>query len=182
MIIFCKDSRFLADNGKKTALSHTFLEFLAAPRTLRATNKFVLQKEGLVQQLEYVAISRATDTATIISNNVKKEGSPLHLEQSVKSDTTSNNNQHSALKEADVKYSEPPLKNRYVDKPFTTAREVSANLAGYFEGGGANIFRDFPNATEADVNRLENYYMGGKEYGLTDAQVVELGNKILGRV
>ena len=135
---------------------------------------------SLVQQLEYVAISRATDTATIISNNVKKEGSPLHPEQSVKSDTTSNNNQHSALKEADVKYSEPPLKNRYVDKPFTTAREVSANLAGYFEGGGANIFRDFPNATEADVNRLENYYMGGKEYGLTDAQVVELGNKILG--
>ena len=86
MIIFCKDSRFLADNGKKTALSHTFLEFLAAPRTLRATNKFVLQKEGLVQQLEYVAISRATDTATIISNNVKKEGSPLHPEQNVKED------------------------------------------------------------------------------------------------
>ena len=41
---------------------------------------------SLVQQLEYVAISRATDTATIISNNVKKEGSPLHPEQSVKED------------------------------------------------------------------------------------------------
>ena len=38
------------------------------------------------QQLEYVGVSRATDTVTIISNNVKKEGSPLHPEQSVKED------------------------------------------------------------------------------------------------
>jgi hypothetical protein len=29
------------------------------------------------QQKEYVGVSRATDTVTIISNNVKKEGSPL---------------------------------------------------------------------------------------------------------
>lgn len=34
------------------------------------------------QQLKYVAVSRATNTATIISNNVKKEGSPLnHVEK-----------------------------------------------------------------------------------------------------
>lgn len=32
------------------------------------------------RQLEYVGVSRATDTVTIISNNVKKEGSPLHPE------------------------------------------------------------------------------------------------------
>ncbi len=38
------------------------------------------------QQLEYVGVSRATDTVTIISNNVKKEGSPLHPEQSIKED------------------------------------------------------------------------------------------------
>ena len=245
MIIFCKDSRFLAVIGKKTVLSHKFLPFLAAPRTLHAANKFVLQKENrlvgrtqkpgrdfsrlgfchsfvylaaehiainsalfinddikegerviapkvydfgyaitahksqgstfknvliddvdiqtakqsdvdlgvpsdnydvtdpssimpsgkvaindvhdmngatelgstpfslgeetsseakpvtksindtisLVQQLEYVAISRATDTATIISNNVKKEGSPLHPEQSVKEDMVKFENQ-----------------------------------------------------------------------------------------
>ena len=48
---------------------------------------------SLVQQLEYVAISRATDTATIISNNVKKEGSPLHPEQSVKEDMVKFENQ-----------------------------------------------------------------------------------------
>ncbi len=32
MVIFCKDSRFLADNGKKTALSHKNPRFLAALR------------------------------------------------------------------------------------------------------------------------------------------------------
>lgn len=82
--------------------------------------------------------------------------------------------------ENQIKYTEPHLKNRFDINPFTTVREVNASLAGYFEGGGANIFRDFPNATEADVNRLENYYMGGKEFDLTDTQVIELGNKILG--
>ena len=38
----------------------------------------------LKQQLEYVAVSRATDTVTVISNNVKKEGSPLHPESAIK--------------------------------------------------------------------------------------------------
>lgn len=36
------------------------------------------QAAKLIQQLEYVAVSRATDTVTIISSDVKKEGSPLH--------------------------------------------------------------------------------------------------------
>lgn len=36
------------------------------------------QASKLIQQLEYVAVSRATDTVTIISNDVKKEGFPLH--------------------------------------------------------------------------------------------------------
>ena len=34
------------------------------------------------QQLEYVGVSRATTTVTVISNNVKKEGSPLNPNQS----------------------------------------------------------------------------------------------------
>ena len=38
------------------------------------------ERTKLVQQLEYVAVTRATDTVTIISNDVKKEGSPLHPE------------------------------------------------------------------------------------------------------
>lgn len=42
----------------------------------------------LIQQLEYVAVSRATDTVTIISNDVKKEGSPLHVEKTEKTQKT----------------------------------------------------------------------------------------------
>ena len=36
------------------------------------------QAEEYIKQLEYVAISRATDTATIITTDVKKEDSPLN--------------------------------------------------------------------------------------------------------
>ena len=47
------------------------------------------------QQLEYVGVSRATDTVTIISNNVKKEGSPLHPENAIKEDNNrSDNNEY----------------------------------------------------------------------------------------
>ena len=45
------------------------------------------QGNNLVQQLEYVAVSRATDTVTVISNNIKKEGSPLHSEATQSSKT-----------------------------------------------------------------------------------------------
>ena len=38
------------------------------------------------QQLEYVSVSRATDTVTVISSGIKKEGSPLHPESAVKED------------------------------------------------------------------------------------------------
>ena len=38
------------------------------------------------QQLEYVGVSRATDTVTVISNGIKKEGSPLHPEKAIKED------------------------------------------------------------------------------------------------
>ncbi len=41
------------------------------------------------QALEYVAVSRATDTVTIISGNVKKEGSPLHPKNALKEEQPS---------------------------------------------------------------------------------------------
>lgn len=44
------------------------------------------QTINLKQQLEYVGVSRATDTVTIVSNNIKKEGSPLHPTKEVKED------------------------------------------------------------------------------------------------
>ena len=46
------------------------------------------QASKLIQQLEYVAVSRATDTVTIISKDVKKEGSPLHAEETEKTQKT----------------------------------------------------------------------------------------------
>ena len=160
-------------NGAKELSSTPVSLDWEASTDLKSTPKVDDDSVNIVQQLEYVAISRATDTATVISNNVKEEGSPLHPEKSIK-ETKKNNNGNV------IKYTEPRLKNRFDIPPFTTVKEVTENLGGYFEGGGANIFHDFPNATEADVNRLNGYYMGGEEYDLTDAQVVELGNKILG--
>ena len=50
------------------------------------------QTINLKQQLEYVGVSRATDTVTIVSNNVKKEGSPLHKDSTVKENNSHSNN------------------------------------------------------------------------------------------
>lgn len=56
------------------------------------------QVANIKQQLEYVGVSRATDTVTIISNNVKKEGSPLHLDKNIKDNTISSSNSRSENK------------------------------------------------------------------------------------
>ncbi len=62
------------------------------------TNQLSISKPtqaiNLKQQLEYVGVSRATDTVTIVSNNVKKEGSPLHPTKEVKGDKVSSNTTH----------------------------------------------------------------------------------------
>lgn len=50
------------------------------------------QAANIKQQLEYVGVSRATDTVTIISNNVKKEGSPLHIDKNIKDNTINSSN------------------------------------------------------------------------------------------
>lgn len=60
------------------------------------TNQLSISKPtqaiNLKQQLEYVGVSRATDTVTIVSNNVKKEGSPLHKDTIIKEDNPHSNN------------------------------------------------------------------------------------------
>lgn len=76
------------------------------PVTTPSTTQSISQEQSTVnndidnmvdirRQLEYVGVSRATDTVTIISNNVKKEGSPLHPEatpsENIQSPTTSSN-------------------------------------------------------------------------------------------
>ena len=61
-------------------------ESIANPTTPQTVN--------VKQQLEYVGVSRATDTVTVISNNVKKEGSPLHPEKTIKEDNNRSNNKN----------------------------------------------------------------------------------------
>lgn len=56
------------------------------------------QAANIKQQLEYVGVSRATDTVTIISNNVKKGGSPLHTEKNIKDNTINSSNSRSENK------------------------------------------------------------------------------------
>lgn len=63
------------------------------------SNQDANNKPDLISQLEYVAVSRATDTATVLSNMTKKEGSPLHPEklmstQLSKPDNVSKSNAH----------------------------------------------------------------------------------------
>ena len=60
------------------------------------------QAANIKQQLEYVGVSRATDTVTIISNNVKKEGSPLEINKKTQNnkinpDSQRSNNETSSL-------------------------------------------------------------------------------------
>lgn len=60
------------------------------------TNQLSISKPtqaiNLKQQLEYVGVSRATDTVTIVSNHVKKEGSPLHKDSTAKENNSRSNN------------------------------------------------------------------------------------------
>lgn len=53
-------------------------DFSTTPSTKPTEHTAPTQTINLKQQLEYVGVSRATDTVTIVSNNVKKEGSPLN--------------------------------------------------------------------------------------------------------
>ena len=52
------------------------------------------QVSKLIQQLEYVAVSRATDTVTVISSDVKKEDSPLHYIKDTKNTETASDTTH----------------------------------------------------------------------------------------
>ena len=55
----------------------------------------------------------------------------------------------------------------------TTSSLVDAvveQFSGYFEGGGADIMRDYPGLSKEIVVRLENYIMGGFEFTEADAK------------
>lgn len=68
------------------------LSAISQPTTLNTENinRQSNNAANIRQQLEYVAVSRATDTVTIISNNVKTEDSPLnHLPKAEVSEASS---------------------------------------------------------------------------------------------
>ena len=61
------------------------------------------ESTNIRQQLEYVAVSRATDTVTVISNNVKKEDSPLnHIKESSQDNNTINQQESRSNKTANL--------------------------------------------------------------------------------
>ena len=60
------------------------------------------------QQLEYVGVSRATDTVTVISNNVKKEGSPLHPENAIKEENNRSDNKNQSNESNNTRNAETP--------------------------------------------------------------------------
>lgn len=97
---------------------------------------------SLVQQLRYVAISRATDTVTIISNNVKKEGSPL--------DTSKN--QVEAKKQEELPEKESNRKE--------TVKELIGELKNQLPKAGKKLF------FRADIEKFL------KEQGLNSVQEI----------
>lgn len=81
------------------------------------------QAANIKQQLEYVGVSRATDTVTIISNNVKKEDSPLHPTKEVKGDKVSSNTTHLNITPANS-----------VDKKAAIKGAMANKFIGFAEG------------------------------------------------
>lgn len=81
------------------------------------------QTINLKQQLEYVGVSRATDTVTIVSNNIKKEGSPLHPTKEVKEDKVNSNTTHLNITPANS-----------VDKKATIKGAMANKFIGFADG------------------------------------------------
>ena len=69
-------------------------ESIANPTTPQTVN--------IRQQLEYVGVSRATDTVTVISNGIKKEGSPLRPEKAIKEDKATSQQENQNTKVANT--------------------------------------------------------------------------------
>ena len=103
---------------------------------------------SLVQQLEYVAISRATDTATIISDNVKKEGSPLHPEKSLMEESS-----ESTMSKQPIMLTEP-------NKPIPS---VTQQLVKHLKSQGINVLGREAMAEFLKTHKLEYLQQAIKE-------------------
>ncbi len=100
------------------------------------TNQLPISKPtqaiNLKQQLEYVGVSRATDTVTIVSNNVKKEGSPLHPTKEVKGDKVSSNTTHLNITPANGADKTAAIKGAMANKFIGFADGISNSSTGKY--------------------------------------------------
>ena len=108
------------------------------------------------QQLEYVGVSRATDTVTVLSHNVKTEDTPLaHVQEPAEDQTQQPEKETQARREISIQ-------EQFFNNEF----------GGNFEGGGS-FFDEYNQLSGSDlneeeqkklqdaVNRVEEIYMGG---------------------
>ena len=130
---------------------------------------------NIKQQLEYVGVSRATDTVTIISNKTKKEGTPIHPNREIKEDSPM------TLKDLETKIQSDSIKMKlsddekyYVDEEgnkYARVTSVITTGATHFDpnspwalpsskvGTGVDVFvRDFFDGNIGDSNTLSKRY------------------------
>ena len=90
------------------------------------------QAANIKQQLEYVGVSRATDTVTIISNDVKKEGSPLHPTKEVKGDKVNSNTTHLNITPANSVDKKAAIKGTMANKFIGFAKGIFNSSTGKY--------------------------------------------------
>lgn len=123
-----------------------------APVTAPSTTQSISQEQSTAnndidnmvdirRQLEYVGVSRATDTVTIISNNVKKEGSPLHPE-TTPSEITQSPTAPTKLTVPTSKDAVPASYEGMITPDANTIFVFGSNPEGRHGAGAAKIARD----------------------------------------
>lgn len=121
------------------------------------------------QQLEYVGVSRATDTVTVISNNVKKEGTPMQYNKSISTSTTTNTR---AQESSERKVTMPPTINGKVQPKETFSIKVD-NSIHIYNSRGEEVFN---RGTEEDT-RNRNKVIANYRIQEGSAVRVQLTNK-----
>lgn len=154
------EDRWVAPEDQQTSISDEINlgidEYETKPQTTpnvsaTATNP---NAANVRQQLEYVAVSRATNTVTILSNNIKKEGSPLGTQQT------------------QVPQAQPQVEKVELPKGFkeSTSREGAIHL----EIGGKYGYPEY-------VNALQRHLLVGDVYVSYNPQtgkyIIERGDR-----
>ena len=131
------------------------------------------QAANIRQQLEYVGVSRATDTVTIVSNNVKKEGSPLHLDKNIKDNTINSSNSRSEnknLKENGTEEYKTTDEFRRVQEAVRGSGKEGSKAQSVFNG---HLTRDqrlrLANVLEGQLESISSF-VGGSSRTVTNAE------------